>query len=86
MGELSGQTIATFDLFPDTYQSNQTVCMAYSETRRIWDSDLCITELQVATIQQKCTCNAFESKRVGLFTDSTRVLGQPVSFPEIERD
>ena len=86
MGELSGQTIATFDLFPDTFQPNQTVCMAYSETRRIWDSDLCITELQVATIQQRCTCNAFESRKVGLFTDSTRVLGQPVSFPEIERD
>ena len=86
MGELSGQTVATFDLLPETYRSNQTVCMAYSETRRTWDSDLCITELQVSSVQQKCTCNAFESRKVGLFTDSMRALGQPVSFPEIERE
>ena len=86
MGELSGQTIATFDLYPDTYRSNQTVCMAYSETRKIWDSDLCITELDVATIQQKCTCNAFDSRKVALFTDSSRALGETIDFPEIERD
>lgn len=86
MGELSSQTVATFDLNPDTYRSNQTLCMAYSETRQIWDSDLCITELLVDTVQQKCTCNAFESRKVGLFTDSTRPLGAAIAFPEIERD
>ena len=86
MGELAGQTVATFDLTPDTYRSNQTVCMAYSETRRIWDSDLCITELHVSAVQQQCTCNAFEARKVGLFTDSARPLGEAITFPELERD
>mmetsp|Transcript_13695 Transcript_13695/g.17312 ORF Transcript_13695/g.17312 Transcript_13695/m.17312 type:complete len:188 (+) Transcript_13695:2880-3443(+) len=31
MGELSGHTIATFQLDRDTYHSNQTVCMAFEE-------------------------------------------------------
>ena len=84
MGELSGQTVATFDVRPDTYANNQTVCMAYSDTRRIWDSELCITELKVQNIQLKCICNAFDSKRVGLFTDKSRILGPAIEFPEIE--
>ena len=85
MGELSGQTVATFNVNPDTYANNQTVCMAFSEARNAWDSELCITELQVKTISLKCICNAFESKRVGLFTDSTRVLGPDIEFPVVER-
>ena len=86
MGELSGQTVATFNVNPDTYANNQTVCMAFSEARNAWDSELCITELQVKTISLKCICNAFESKRVGLFTDSTRVLGPDIEFPVVERE
>ena len=86
MGELSGQTVATFNVNPDTYANNQTVCMAFSEARNAWDSELCITELQVKTISLKCICNAFESKRVGLFTDSTRVLGPVIEFPVVERE
>jgi hypothetical protein len=58
--------------------------MAYSDTRRNWDSELCITELQVKNIQLKCICNAFDSKRVGLFTDKSRILGPAIKFPEIE--
>lgn len=30
----------------------------------------------------KCTCNAFSSDQVGIFTDFTRELGEPVVFPE----
>ena len=86
MGELSGQTVATFNVNPDTYANNQTVCMAFSEARNAWDSELCITELQVKTISLKCICNAFESKRVGLFTDSTRILGPVIEFPVVERE
>ena len=31
MGELSGQTVATFDLDRSNFYSNQTVCMAFDE-------------------------------------------------------
>ena len=86
MGELSGSTVASFNVDPDTFANNQTVCMAFSEASNSWDSELCITELQVKTISLKCVCNAFESKRVGLFTDSTRVPGPAIEFPEIERE
>ena len=29
----------------------------------------------------KCTCNAFSSELIGIFTDFTRVLGEPIPFP-----
>lgn len=50
MGELSGHTIATFDLDQSTFHSNQTVCMGYVDQEKIWKSDLCQWELNVEQV------------------------------------
>ena len=50
MGELSGQTLATFDLDRGTYHSNQTVCMGYSKTTKRWQSELCQSEVNVEDV------------------------------------
>ena len=81
MGELSGQTIATFDLDQATFHSNQTVCMGFAEAEQIWKSDLCKWEINVERVQMKCTCNAFSSELIGIFTDFTRILGARIPFP-----
>lgn len=86
MGELSGQTVARFDLDRDKYFSNQTVCMGYSRTSLSWRADLCQSELFVEAVQIKCTCNAFDSNMIGVFTDFTRKVGEKVTFPEPEVD
>lgn len=83
MGELSGQTNAVFDLDRDSYFSNQTVCMGYSKSSQKWYTDLCQSQLIVEDVQMKCTCNAFDSNKIGVFTDLTRVLGKSVTFPAI---
>ena len=84
MGELSGQTIATFGVDRDSFASNQTVCMGFSKTDSKWRSDLCQSELKVEEVTIKCTCNAFDSNQIGVFNDYTRAEGLPVSFPAIE--
>lgn len=50
MGELSGQTIASFDLDQSTFHSNQTVCMGYSEQDNRWKSDFCKWEINVEKV------------------------------------
>lgn len=47
IGQLSGQTIAKFDLDRKTYHSNQTVCMGFDDDDKRWKSELCQTELSV---------------------------------------
>lgn len=84
MGELSGQTVATFDVDPETFKSNQTVCMGFEKEKQMWLSELCISELAVTQIQMKCVCNAFTSEQVGVFLDLQRTQGQAVVFPERE--
>ena len=84
MGELSGQTIATFGIDRETFASNQTVCMGYSKSDATWRSDLCMSELKVEEVTMKCTCNAFDSNQIGVFNDFTRAEGAPVTFPAIE--
>ena len=81
MGELSGQTSAVFDVDRDAYFSNQTVCMGYSKSALKWQTDLCQSELIVEDVQMKCTCNAFDSNLIGVFTDLTRDIGESVTFP-----
>ena len=81
MGELSGQTIATFDVVRDTFHSNQTVCMGYSLTDERWQTDLCLSTLSVEDVTMSCTCNAFDSNLIGVFSDFTRAKGMPVNFP-----
>ena len=81
MGELSGQTIATFDVDRDTFHSNQTVCMGYSATDERWQTDLCLSDLSVEDVTMSCTCNAFDSNMIGVFSDFTRAKGMPVNFP-----
>ena len=84
MGELSGQTIATFGIDRSTFASNQTVCMGYSKSESRWSSQLCQSELKVQDVSMKCTCNAFSSSLIGVFNDYTREEGSPVNFPKIE--
>ena len=86
MGELSGKTIASFDLDRSTFKNNQTMCMGYSKLSKRWHSDLCQSELDVDKVAMKCTCNAFESNLIGIFSDFTRALGEPVTFPRIQFD
>ncbi len=81
MGELEGQTVATFDIDRDTFHSNQTVCMGYAEKDERWKDELCQSPLSIDEVQMKCECNAFESNLIGIFTDFTRELGAPVNFP-----
>ena len=47
MGELSGQSVATFSIDRSTFASNQTVCMGYNKSDGMWRSDLCLSELKV---------------------------------------
>ena len=84
MGELSGQTVATFGVDRSTFASNQTVCMGYSKTDGMWRTDLCQSQLKVEEVTMKCTCNAFDSNQIGVFNDYTRDEGLPVAFPAIE--
>ena len=58
--------------------------MGYSKTSKSWKSDLCKSELNVEDVTMKCTCNAFDSNLIGVFSDFTRTLGETVTFPEIE--
>lgn len=55
--------------------------MAYAEQEKRWSSDLCKSELLVEDVQMKCDCNSFNSEMIGIFTDFTRKLGDPVTFP-----
>jgi len=41
MGELSGQTVASFAIDRATFSSNQTVCMGYSKLEGLWKTELC---------------------------------------------
>ena len=41
MGELSGQTVATFGIDRSTFAPNQTICMGYSKSENRWMSQLC---------------------------------------------
>ena len=50
MGELSGQTIATFDLDRDSFKNNQTVCMGKSLKNDRWGSASCLSELFVQKV------------------------------------
>jgi len=60
--------------------------MGYAELENLWKSDLCQWELDDEKVQMKCSCNAFGSELIGIFTDFTRILGAPVAFPPpIER-
>jgi len=81
MGELSGQTIATFDVDRDTFHSNQTVCMGYSASDERWQTDLCLSDLSIEDVTMSCTCNAFDSNLIGVFSDFTRAKGESVNFP-----
>jgi hypothetical protein len=38
--------------------------------------------LSVEEVTMKCTCNAFDSNLIGVFSDFTRTLGETVVFPE----
>ena len=82
MSQLSGQTIATFDIDRSSFYSNQTLCMGQSKTNKSWTGDLCESELSVEDVTLKCTCNAFDSNLIGVFSDFTRTLGEAVVFPE----
>ena len=81
MGGLSGQTVAKFDIERLIYYPNQTVCMGFSKTSQKWEADLCQSELLIQDVQMKCTCNAFDSHVIGLFTDFNRDFGEAVEFP-----
>ena len=59
MGQLSGQTVATFELQTEDFHSNQTTCMGWSLQDNKWTADLCQSELLVEQTSMKCTCNAF---------------------------
>ena len=84
MSQISGQTNATFAIDRSTYYSNQTVCMGFSKSEQRWSSQLCRSELHIDDVAMKCTCNAFDSDQIGVFSDFTRELGETVVFPEIE--
>jgi hypothetical protein len=83
MSQLSGSTIATFAIERSSFFNNQTVCMGYSKTTESWKGDLCKSELNVEDVTMKCTCNAFNSNLIGVFSDFTRTLGETVTFPVI---
>lgn len=57
--------------------------MGQSKTSGLWSGDLCKSELSVEDVTLKCTCNAFDSTLIGVFSDFTRTLGEPVVFPII---
>ena len=60
--------------------------MAFSKDTNAWDSNLCNSELEVKSLQMKCTCNAFKSDLSALFTDSSRPLDlTPIVFPEVKQ-
>lgn len=55
--------------------------MGYSATDERWQTDLCLSDLSIEDVTMSCTCNAFDSNLVGVFSDFTRALGEPVNFP-----
>lgn len=55
--------------------------MAFAEQEKRWKAELCQSELSVEEVQMKCVCNSFNSELVGIFTDFTRTIGDPVKFP-----
>ena len=57
--------------------------MGQSKTSGLWTGDLCKSELSVEDVTMKCTCNAFDSTLIALYSDFTRTLGEPVVFPAI---
>ena len=85
IGQLVNQVNATFNVNPYSYESNQTVCMAYSLTGKKWDSELCVTELVVERLQIKCSCNSINAETIGVFVDTKRVLGKRIEFPEPQK-
>ena len=79
------QVNATFNVNPYNYESNQTVCMAYSLIGKKWDSELCVTELVVERLEIKCSCNSISAETIGVFIDTGRALGPRIEFPEPEK-
>ena len=77
-------TVATFEVNPVTFRNNQTVCMAFSEVEQKWSADLCQSTVQPKTYEMQCSCNAFASSYVGVFTDRMRLMDMSVVFPAIE--
>jgi len=57
--------------------------MGYAKQAERWKYDLCQSALDIENVQMKCECNAFESNQIGIFTDFTRTLGEPVGFPAL---
>ena len=57
--------------------------MGYEKQVRRWQSELCSWTLSVEDVTMKCTCNAFRSDIIGIFTDFTRTLGPQVAFPAL---
>ena len=58
--------------------------MGFDQAKERWNHEMCQSELSVEDVTMKCTCNAFQSNIIGIFTDFTRTLGEPVQFPVIE--
>lgn len=50
VGELTGHVILQFDIVPNTFRYNQTVCMAFSKDNNEWDANLCKSELEVESL------------------------------------
>jgi hypothetical protein len=84
LGDITGTFEVRFEIDPNTFRNNQTVCMAQSKASNTWEADLCKSELDVQSVVMKCSCNGYKSNFAGLFTDSLRTLDvAKIPFPVI---
>ena len=82
VGQLASYINATFEVDPEAFRPGQTQCMAFVDKNNKWDASICKTDIDVANLQIKCSCNAFSANRISVLTDPTLKLAAPITFPE----
>lgn len=81
MNQVFDTITTSFSINPYTYQSNQTICMSYSDQSKTWSDDACQQMVKVRAYAIECTCNTLNSEFIGLFNDESRILGEPIPMP-----
>jgi len=57
VGDLNGRLEVTFSIDPAIFIPGQTVCQTDLAGSEIWNSETCLTEVEVQSEVLRCTCN-----------------------------
>ena len=52
--------------------------MVYKKSVAQWASEPCFTEVDEKALEVNCQCNPIDGEYIGIFTDTTRLIGAPI--------